>query len=133
VKIAITATAASLDADIDPRFGRCQYFVIADPDTMEFEALENSGAMVGGGAGISTAQTIVGKGMEAVLTGNCGPNAYQVLEAAGIKVVTGVSGKVRDAIQNYKLGKLKASSQPNVSGHFGMGRGTRRGRGMGWR
>jgi predicted Fe-Mo cluster-binding NifX family protein len=133
VKIAITATAASLDTDIDPRFGRCQYFVIADPDTMEFEALENSGAMVGGGAGISTAQTIAGKGIEAVLTGNCGPNAYQVLEAAGIKVVTGVSGKVRDAIQNYKLGKLKASSQPNVSGHFGMGRGTGRGRGMGWR
>jgi predicted Fe-Mo cluster-binding NifX family protein len=133
LKIAITAIAASLDADIDPRFGRCQYFVIADPDTMEFEALENSGAMVGGGAGISTAQTIVGKGIEAVLTGNCGPNAYQVLSAAGIKVVTGVSGKVRDAIQSYKSGELKVSSQPNVTGHFGMGRGMGRGRGMGWR
>jgi predicted Fe-Mo cluster-binding NifX family protein len=133
MKIAITATAASLDADIDPRFGRCQYFIIADPDTMKFESLENSGAMAGGGAGISTAQTIAGRGVEAVLTGNCGPNAYEVLAAAGIKVVTGVSGKVRDAIQNYKLGKLKASSQPNVPGHFGMGRGVERGKGMGWR
>ena len=133
MKIAITATAASLDAEIDPRFGRCQYFVIADPDTMEFEALENSGATAGGGAGISTAQTIAGKGIEAVLTGNCGPNAYQVLTAAGIKVVTGVSGKVQDAIQNYKSGKLKASSQPNVAEHFGMGRGMGRGIGMGRR
>jgi predicted Fe-Mo cluster-binding NifX family protein len=133
MKIVVTANAPTLDADIDPRFGRCQYFIIADPETMEFEALENSGAMAGGGAGISTAQTIASKGIEAVLTGNCGPNAYQVLSAAGIKIVTGVSGKVREAIQDYKSGKLKASSQPNVAGHFGMGGGMARGRGMGWR
>jgi len=128
MKIAITAAGVSLDAEIDPRFGRCQHFIIADPDTMEFEALENSGAMAGGGAGVSTAQTIAGKGIEAVLTGNCGPNAYQVLAAAGIKVVTGVSGKVRDAIQDYKSGKLKTSSQPSVAEHFGMGRGMGKGR-----
>jgi predicted Fe-Mo cluster-binding NifX family protein len=133
MKIAITANGPALDAAIDPRFGRCQYFIIVDPDTMEFEALENSGAIAGGGAGISTAQTIAGKGVEAVLTGNCGPNAYQVLEAAGIKVVTGLSGKVRDAIQNYKSGKLKASSQPSVPGHFGMGRGAARRRSAGSR
>jgi predicted Fe-Mo cluster-binding NifX family protein len=133
MKIAITATAASLDADIDPRFGRCQYFVIVDPETTWFEVLENSGAMSGGGAGIATAQMIVGRGVEAVLTGNCGPNAYEVLEAAGIKVVTGVSGKVRQAIEDYRSGKLKATSQPNVPGHFGMGRGIGGGRGMGRR
>ena len=133
MRVAVSATSPTLDADIDPRFGRCQYFIIADPDTMEFETLENSGSMAGGGAGISTAQTIAGKGIEAVLTGNCGPNAYQVLSAAGIKVFTGVVGKVQDAIEGYKLGKFKASSQPNVPGHFGMGRGMGRGRGMGQR
>jgi predicted Fe-Mo cluster-binding NifX family protein len=133
MKIAVSAMGTTLDAEIDPRFGRCQYFIIVNPETMEFEALDNSGAMAGSGAGISTAQTIAGKSVEAVLTGNCGPNAYQVLSAAGIKVVTGVSGKVGDAIQSYKSGKLKASSQPNVAGHFGMGRGMGRGRGMGWR
>lgn len=133
MKIAITANATNLDAEIDPRFGRCRYFIIADPDTMEFEALENSGALAGGGAGISTVQTIAGKDIEAVLTGNCGPNAYQVLSAAGIKVVTGVSGRVREAIQDYKSGKLRASAQPNVAEHFGMGRGMGRGRSMGGR
>jgi predicted Fe-Mo cluster-binding NifX family protein len=127
MKIAITANGPALDAGIDPRFGRCQYFIIVDPETMQFKALENSGAMAGGGAGISTAQMIAGKGVEVVLTGNCGPNAYEVLSAAGIKVVTGVAGKVQDAIQGYKSGKFQASSQPNVPGHFGMGRG----RGMG--
>jgi predicted Fe-Mo cluster-binding NifX family protein len=133
MKIAISATGSTLDAEVDPRFGRCQYFIIVDPETMQFEALENSSAMAGGGAGISAAETMAGKGIEAVLTGNCGPNAYEVLSAAGIKVVTGVAGKVQDAIQNYKSGKLKASSQPNVAGHFGMGRRMGRGQGMGRR
>ncbi len=131
MKIAVTATAADLNADIDPRFGRCQYFVIVDSDTMAVDTMENSSASAGGGAGIATAQTIVGKGVEVVLTGNCGPNAYQVLTAAGIKVVTGVSGKVSDAIEDYKSGKLKASSQPNVAEHFGGGGGTGRGKGKG--
>ena len=134
MKIAITSTAPNLDADIDPRFGRCQYFIIVDPDTMDFETLENSGAAAGGGAGIATAQNLTGKGIEAVITGNCGPNAYGALEAAGIRVVTGESGKVRDAVQRYKSGKLKVSSKPNVAPHFGSGGGGMgRGRGMGKR
>jgi predicted Fe-Mo cluster-binding NifX family protein len=127
MKIAISATGSTLDAEVDPRFGRCQYFIIVDLETMEFEAVDNSSAMAAGGAGISAGQSIADKGAQAVLTGNCGPNAYEVLSAAGIKVVTGVAGKVQDAIQGYKSGKFQASSQPNVPGHFGMGRG----RGMG--
>ena len=131
MKIVVTSTAPNLDAEIDPRFGRCQYFIIVDPDTMDFEALENSSMMAGGGAGISAAQNIVSKGAEVVLTGNCGPNAYQVLSGAGINIITGVTGKVKDAIENYKSGKLKAGSQPNVSAHFGTGGGMGGGRGMG--
>jgi predicted Fe-Mo cluster-binding NifX family protein len=124
MKIAVSVTEPSLDARVDPRFGRCQYFIIINPDTMEFETVENSWAAAGSGAGISTAQTIAGKGVEAVLTGNCGPNAFQVLFAAAIKVVTGVSGTVRDAVRDYKAGKYETSSQPNVPGHSGMGEGS---------
>jgi len=131
MKIAISATAPNLNADIDPRFGRCQRFIIADPDTLKFKALENSNASAGGGAGIATAQTLAKEKIDAVITGNCGPNAYEVLEAAGIKVITGASGKVKDAIEDYKAGKLQASTQPNVAGHFGTGGGMGRGRGMG--
>jgi len=131
MKIAISATGPTLDAEVDPRFGRCQYFIIADPQTMEFEALENSSAMASGGAGISTGQMITSKGVEVVLTGNCGPNAYQVLSAAGLQVITGVSGKVKDAIEEYKLGTFSAAQQPNVANHFGMGRGMGGGMGRG--
>jgi predicted Fe-Mo cluster-binding NifX family protein len=123
MKIAISATGPTLDAEVDPRFGRCQYFIIADTETSQFESVENSSAAASGGAGISTAQMITGKWVKTVLTGNCGPNAYQVLSSAGIQVITGVSGKVKDAIEAYKSGKFKTSSQPNVPDHFGTGGG----------
>jgi predicted Fe-Mo cluster-binding NifX family protein len=135
MKIAVSATAPGLDAEVDPRFGRCQYFIIVDPQSMEFEAVDNSNAMASGGAGISTAQMIAGKGVEVVLTGNCGPNAYQTLSAAGVQVITGVSGRIKDAIEAFKAGKFQSSSQPSVGNHYGMGSGMGsgmgRGRGMG--
>ena len=131
MKIAVSATVPGLDAEVDPRFGRCQYFIIVDPQTMEFEALDNSNAMAAGGAGISTAQMIAGKGVEVVLTGNCGPNAYQTLSAAGIQVITGASGKIKDAIEAYKAGKLQPNTQPSVGSHYGMGAGMGRGAGRG--
>jgi predicted Fe-Mo cluster-binding NifX family protein len=135
MRIALSATGLDLDAEVDPRFGRCSYFIIADPETKEFEAVDNTSAMAAGGAGISAAQMIVDKGVEAVLTGNCGPNAHQVLSSGGIKIVTGVSGKVKDAIEEYKLGTYSAVQQPNVADHYGMsydgGMGGGMGRGMG--
>jgi predicted Fe-Mo cluster-binding NifX family protein len=123
MKIAVSATGPSLDAEVDPRFGRCAYFAVGDPDTMEFEFVENTSVMSGSGAGISSAQNIAGMGAQAVLTGNCGPNAYQTLSAAGVQVITGVSG--------YKAGRFQATSGPTASAHSGMGGGTGTGRGMG--
>jgi len=131
MKIAISASGQTLDADVDPRFGRCQYFIIADPETMEFEAIDNSSAMAAGGAGIAAAQNIVERGVEAVLTGNCGPNAHGVLASAGVKIITGVSGKIKGVIEEYKLGTYSAAQQANVPDHFGMGGTSATGPGMG--
>jgi predicted Fe-Mo cluster-binding NifX family protein len=131
MRIAISATGPTLDAEVDPRFGRCQHFIFVDAETMQFEAIENASGAAAGGAGISAAQMVASKGVQAVLTGNCGPNAYNVLSAAGIQVITGVSGKVKDAIQSYKSGKLQAGAQPNVPDHFGMGGAMGGGMGMG--
>jgi len=131
MKVAVSAIGPSLDAEVDPRFGRCQYLIVADPDTMEFESTENTNIMAGGGAGISTAQMVANMGVQVVLTGNCGPNAYQTLSAAGIQVITGVSGSVKEAIEGYKTGKFQAISGPSVGAHSGMGGGMGMGRGMG--
>ncbi len=127
MKIAISAMGQSLDSQVDPRFGRCQNFIILDMDTMEFEAVSNESAAAAGGAGIAAAQMIAGKGVEAVVTGNCGPNAFGVLNSAGIKVMTGASGTVQEAAENFKAGKLQESSQPSAGAHSGMRRGGGRG------
>lgn len=119
MKIAVSATAPDLDALVDPRFGRAPYFIIVDPDSMQFEAMENSSGSAPGGTGISVAQAIVEKEVQAVLTGSCGPNAYEVLSAAGVQIIAGVSGTVRDAILSFKQGRLASTPVPDVPPHFG--------------
>ncbi|RJS73625.1 MAG: dinitrogenase iron-molybdenum cofactor biosynthesis protein [Candidatus Syntrophoarchaeum sp. WYZ-LMO15] len=121
MKICVTAVAGDLDAEVDPRFGRCGYFVIVDPDTMAFEAVPNESVGAASGAGIQAAQTIVNKGVDVLISGNIGPNAFQTLSAAGVKVVTGAYGTVRDAINMYKRGELAETGGATVPGHFGMG------------
>ena len=120
MKICVTSEGKTLDAKVDPRFGRCQNFIFFDTDTGNFEVCENASAQFQGGAGIQSGQLVVSKGVKAVLTGNVGPNAHQVLSAAGISVFTGVSGTVQEAIEGYKTGKYKQADVPSVGSKFGM-------------
>jgi predicted Fe-Mo cluster-binding NifX family protein len=137
MKVAVSSTGESLDDHLDPRFGRCAYFLIVDPDDLSFEAFNNESATLGGGAGIQAAQFIASLGVTAVITGNCGPNAVQTLSAAGIELIAGQAGVVKDVVARFKKGNLKPTSAATVDSHFGMstgagfGRGGGRGRGMG--
>lgn len=131
MKVAVSSTGEDLEAQIDPRFGRCQYFIIVDVDSMKYEAVLNESAMASGGAGIQAAQSVAGMGVEAVITGNVGPNAFQTLNASGIKIVTGANGSVSEAVERFKKGELKATANPTVGSHSGMGRGMGRGAGGG--
>ena len=139
MKIAISATNESLDAPIDPRFGRCPYFVIVESETMKFEAISNLSQNAPSGAGIQAAQTIASKGAKVVLTGNVGPNAFQALSSAGINVVTGVFGTVKEAVERFKSGQLQGTTASSTQmgfgrgGGYGMGMGRGGGRGMGFR
>ena len=120
MKICITSEGKTLDSKVDPRFGRCQNFIFFDTDTEKFEAQENANSQFQGGAGIQSGQLVVSKGVKAVLTGNVGPNAHQVLSAAGISIFTGVSGTVKEAISGYKKGEYKSADTPSVGSKFGM-------------
>jgi len=120
MKICVTSEGSSLDSKVDPRFGRCQHFIIADSDTLEFEIVENPNIESMGGAWIQSAQLVASKKVKAVVTGNVGPNAFQTLQAAGIEIFTGASGTVKEAIEKYKKGEFKAVSGPSVGSHSGM-------------
>jgi len=133
MKICITSQGESLESQVDPRFGRCQYFIIFDTETGKFEAIENSNITASGGAGIQSGQLIASKGVEVVLTGNVGPNAFQTLQAGGIKVITGISGDIKQAIEKYKNGELNSTQSPTVGSKFGMSGGGIGGFGRGMR
>jgi predicted Fe-Mo cluster-binding NifX family protein len=130
MEICVTSMGDNLDADVDPRFGRCQYFLIVDIDSMNVKSIANESAMASGGAGIQAAQTVAKVGVEVLVTGNVGPNAFQTLSAAGIKVFTGASGTVKEIVEKFKKGELKETEAASVGSHFGMG-GTGRGFGRG--
>ncbi|MCW8802482.1 MAG: NifB/NifX family molybdenum-iron cluster-binding protein [Candidatus Bathyarchaeota archaeon] len=123
MKICVSASSNTLDANVDPRFGRCPYFVIVDSETMESEVVSNDSTNASHGAGIQAAQTVANTGATVVITGNVGPNAFKVLSATGIKVITGVSGSIKEAVEKYKNGELQETTNPTVGGHFGMGKG----------
>src|SRR3989339_912147 len=115
MKICITSTGDNLDSAVDPRFGRCAYFIFVDTGTLEFKALANPNSDATGGAGIQSSQFVSGQGVALVATGNVGPNAFQTLSALKIKVLTGVSGTIKEVISNFKAGKLNEMTGPSVS------------------
>jgi len=127
MKVVVSSTGKDLDSQIDPRFGRCAYFIVVDTDTMAYEALDNANLALGGGAGIQSAQLVASKGAKVAITGNCGPNAVRTLAAAGVEVIVGQSGSVRRAVEDFKTGRLKTTTEPNVADHYGMGGGGQRG------
>lgn len=123
MKVAITSQGDNLDAKVDLRFGRCDYFIIIDLEMEEVEAVENVASTAIGGAGPQAAQTLVDKGVEAVITGNIGPNAFQTLKAGSIKMFGGASGTVKETLAKYKNGELKEFSNSSVPGHSGLRQG----------
>jgi len=121
MKVAVTANGKNLDAQIDPRFGRCAYFIIVETNDMQFEAFSNEqAASMAGGAGIQSAQFLVSKAVLAVLTGRCGPKAVSALSAARIDLFLDQTGTVRDVVERFKNQALQASSTANVEPHHGL-------------
>lgn len=115
MKIAVSATGTSLDAAIDPRFGRAAYILIVDSGTCEMEVMDNTpNANAFKGAGIQAACAVNDRGATVLLTGYCGPNAFKTLSAAGIRICQNTEGTVKEAIALFNAGKLPFSDAPNA-------------------
>jgi len=116
MKVVISARGQNLEARIDPRFGRAPYFLLVDLDTMECEAVPNQVSMQAPqGPGIQAATLVARHQPAAVLTGNCGSDAFKLLKTAGIPIILGVTGGVKDALQSFRAGDLKPADGPNVA------------------
>lgn len=120
MRVAISTQGNDLSAEVDPRFGRAKNFIMVETATMKHHVIENTQSLqLPQGAGIQAAQNILQHYPEAVLTGNCGPKAFRVLQAAKVKVVTGVKGTIADALRDFMEGKYAPATSANVEGHWG--------------
>jgi predicted Fe-Mo cluster-binding NifX family protein len=117
MKVAVSSMGNDLDAEASPKFGRCPTFLIVDSESMQFEAIENSAMNAPGGAGIQAAQTVVGTKVRAVITGEVGPKAAQVLQAAALPVYLFRGGTTRRAVEDFKAGKLEIAFGESVHGN----------------
>jgi predicted Fe-Mo cluster-binding NifX family protein len=131
MRVAVSAQGDTLDAPASPVFGRCPFYVFVDSETMSFEARPNAAMNMGGGAGIQAAQFVVQQGAQAVLSGNLGPNTYEVLQAAGVPSYLIAEGTVRQAVEAFEEGRAQSMAGPNVAAHAGAGKGMGRGMGRG--
>lgn len=119
MKVAVSSSGADLASEVDPRFGRAANFIVVDTDTMAFEVVANTQNLnLPQGAGIQAGKTVVNSGAEVILTGNCGPKAFAVLQQVGIKVAVTVKGTVADAVAAYTNGELQHADSANVEGHW---------------
>jgi predicted Fe-Mo cluster-binding NifX family protein len=121
MKVVISANGMDLHSDASLTFGRCPSYVFVDTETMEYEGVANPAANAYGGAGIQAAQFVIEKGARAVLTGNVGPNAFEVLREADVPIFRHGGGSVRECVEAYKAGRLESSSDASVKAHAGMG------------
>ena len=119
MKIAFSTSGADLNAPLDSRFGRAAKFLVYDTETASFTVVDNAQNLnAAQGAGIQSAQTVAAGGAQALVTGHCGPKAFRVLAAAGIKVYTSDGPTVAAALELYREGKLKESVAADVEGHW---------------
>ena len=131
MKICISSLVPDLDSLIDPRFGRAQYFLFLDEKGNLDEVTSNPGILARGGAGITAAQKIANRKIDILITGNVGPNAVGVLGTTKIEIfLCPANIKVKDAFSMWKDNKLTKVKESSVPGHFGMGQGMGRGRGL---
>lgn len=119
MKVVITATDKTSDAQVDPRFGRSRFFAILNTEDDSVEYIDNKiNLEAQSGAGVQAASNVVGTGAEVVITGNCGPKAFRTLSEGSVKVVIGAKGKVSDVIDKFKKGEFKYADSANVEGHW---------------
>ena len=119
MKLIFTTAGETLDATLDPSFGRARNFLLYDPESGTSQVISNEQNLnAAQGAGIQAAQTIVKAGAQALITGHCGPKAFRVLAAAGIKVYNTDAPTITEALARFRAGKLTEAMAANVEGHW---------------
>ncbi|NLV24355.1 MAG: dinitrogenase iron-molybdenum cofactor biosynthesis protein [Deltaproteobacteria bacterium] len=119
MKIAFSTSGENLDAPLDSRFGRAARFLVLDAEEGTFELIDNAQNLnAAQGAGIQSAENIIRAGADCLVSGHCGPKAFRVLQAAGVKIYNCTAATIAEALEQFKAGKLQAAAGADVEGHW---------------
>jgi len=119
MKVVFTTQGKDLNAPMDSRFGRAPKFLVYEVEKKTFEVVDNLQNMnASQGAGIQSAETVARFGADAVVTGHCGPKAFRVLSAAGIRIFNTNAATVAEALEQYLAGRLSGARAADVEGHW---------------
>lgn len=119
MKIAITSDGKNLDSQVDLRFGRAKGFIIYNLEDDSFEFVDNiQNLNAAQGAGIQAAQNVINQDVEAVITGHCGPKAFNLLSSENVKIFVGAEGTVQEAVQKFTNNELQKADSADVEGHW---------------
>ncbi len=106
MKIAFSTAGNDLSASVEPKFGRSPKFIIFDTENDRFEVIDNTSCDAAGGAGIKAAETVVKAGVSVVITGDCGPKAFNALKQSDVTIYSAMGMSVEDALAQYRAEKL---------------------------
>lgn len=115
MRVLVSSAGSDERSPVDPRFGRASHFLIFDSSDGGWEAHPNPAADLAHGAGIEAARFAIEHGVEAVITGHAGPNAFKTLSAASIHVFTVSDGLVCDALEKLKADALPKATEASAS------------------
>ena len=119
MKVALSSSGNTLESPLDSRFGRAPFFVIMDTETNDFQVIDNSQNLnATQGAGVQSSQTVINAGVDALITGHVGPNAFMILQQAGIKIYQSDATSVQQALEQLNAGSLKEAQSADVRGHW---------------
>lgn len=119
MKIAISATGKSSDSLLDSRFGRCDYFQIYDSEGANTKLIENKGKDSSGGAGIAASNQLIDEKVDVIITGNLGPNAFELIEKAKIKAYKCGNIIISLVFEKFKNGELEEIKISGPAHHGG--------------
>ena len=110
MKYLVAASDADLNSKISKRFGHASYYLVADPNTLEFEVHK--------GAGEDEPSHGIGRflnyDIKAVIVGNIGPGAFQDVSSAGWTVYSCLGLTVSEAVEKVRNGLVSALTAPTM-------------------
>ena len=114
MRIAVPATSPDTEAEVHPSFGHCDGYLLVDTDTGCWEAVVRPGALGGDCTGVAAARALASAGVQVVLASEIGEEAARVLREAGVLVLTGVSGRICDAVDRLFSDELGVGPPPHA-------------------